>query len=172
MRQSKCVNVIATAAKELFHVAGVASDASGIGAKRRSDKEMRKALVSSCAVAVAALGAAALSAEPLMIGGTATNPFGGSVRLAQAAQPATEPGKPPANEPGKKPPADDPNGQAAPAPPNGQAAPPDQSGQAAPPNQSGQAAASDPEDADGPGDDDDDRRGERDDDRNGVDDAN
>jgi hypothetical protein len=125
---------------------------------------MGKALVASCGIAAAALGTAALSAEPLNIGGTATDLFGNrsnGLRLAQAA--------PPANEPAKKALADDPNGQAGPARPNGQAASPDQ---AAPSNQSGQAAASDPEDADGPGDDDDDEGGERDDDRNGVDDAN
>jgi hypothetical protein len=125
---------------------------------------MRKALVSSCGIAAAALGAAALSAEPLkIVGGKAIDLFGDrsavqgesdAVRLAQAAPPPSEPGK-------RR--ADDPNGQAPPAGPNGQVPP------AGP---SGQAAADDPEDSDGPGDDADDRRGEPDDDRDGVDDAN
>jgi hypothetical protein len=153
---------------------------------------MKEVLVASCGIAAAALGAIALSAEPLKMSRTVTDVFrvdagegagdrkpseAAGIRIAQAAPPAGQP-VPPAVEPGK-PSADDRNaqppeaakpGMAAPADdPNGQAAPADQkAGAADDPN--GQAAPTDQKAQAAGGQDDDDDEAGADDDRDGVDD--
>jgi hypothetical protein len=94
---------------------------------------MKVALVASCGIAAAAVGAVGLPAESLKMSITdrSSSEMSG-VRVAQAAPPAAEPGKPSADEqkaqrpqaaePGKAPPADRTNGQAAPADQKAQAA--------------------------------------------------
>jgi hypothetical protein len=124
---------------------------------------MRVALVASCGIAAATVGAVALSAESLKMSITdrSSSEMTG-VRVAQAAPPAGQPG-PLAAEPGK-PSADEPKGQPSQAAEPGKAPPTDRpNGQAAPADQKAQAAV----DRD---DDDDDRRRADDDDRDDVDD--
>jgi hypothetical protein len=122
---------------------------------------MRVALVASCGITAAAVGAVALSAESLKMSITdrSSSEMTG-VRVAQAAPPAGQPA-PPAAEPGK-PSADEPKSQPPQAAEPGKVPPADRpNGQA---DQKKTQAAVDRDD------DDDDRRGADDDDRDDAED--